>query len=178
MKKKKTLACSLAYLCREISTCSRKTRKVTFLSSVATSVPSLVKSWRPLGAWLGHFCRLGLYLSSVVSVQLFDKALRYLPFGSTRHGRADRKVWEQEHKHMQQIVKGEGPEGRQGGYIRNCYFLLLQDSTLKVQCVKRANFSVFSSLSCFFKRGQDCSLQLGARPWLLYVYSDIYENCS
>lgn len=68
---------------------------------------------------------------------------------------------------MQQIVKGEGPEGRQGGYIRKCYSLLLQDSTLKVQCVKKANFSLFSSLSGFFKRGQDCSSQLGARPLLL-----------
>lgn len=66
--------------CGDVFTSSRKTRKVTFLSSVATSVPSLVKSWRPLGAWLGHFCRLGLYLSSVVSVQLLDKALRYLQF--------------------------------------------------------------------------------------------------
>lgn len=65
---------------RLLFTSSRKTRNVTFLSSVATSVPSLVKSWRPLGAWLGHFCRLGLYLSSVVSVQLLDKALRYLQF--------------------------------------------------------------------------------------------------
>lgn len=63
-----------------VSTSSRKTRKVTFLPRVATSVPSLVRSWRPLGARLGHFCRLGLNLRGAPSVQLFDKALRYLEF--------------------------------------------------------------------------------------------------
>ncbi len=72
---------------REVSTSSRKTKKVTFFSSVATSVPSLVKSWRPLGAWLGHFCRLGLYFNSVSSVQLFDRALRYLEFIKPRKRR-------------------------------------------------------------------------------------------
>lgn len=63
-----------------VSTSSRKTKKVTFLSRVATSVPSLVKSWRPLGAWLGHFWRVGLYFNSAPSVQLLEKARRYLEF--------------------------------------------------------------------------------------------------
>lgn len=72
-------ACSQA-LARgtEVSTSSRKTRKVTFLPRVATSVPSLVRSCKPLGARLGHLCRLGLNLRGAPSVQLFDKALRYL----------------------------------------------------------------------------------------------------
>lgn len=64
----------------EVSTSSRKTRKVTFLPRVATSVPSLVRSCKPLGARLGHLCRLGLNLRGAPSVQLFDKALRYLKF--------------------------------------------------------------------------------------------------
>ena len=64
----------------EVSTSSKKTKKVTFFPRVATSVPSLVKSWRPLGALLGHLWRLGLYFSRVPSVQLLDKALRYLEF--------------------------------------------------------------------------------------------------
>lgn len=76
-------ACSLIHTTVALSegcTSSRKTKKVTFLPTVATSVPSLVKSWRPLGAWLGHFCRLGLYFNRTPSVQLLDKALRYLEF--------------------------------------------------------------------------------------------------
>lgn len=73
----------------EVSTSSRKTRKVTFLPRVATSVPSLVRSWRPLGARLGHFCRLGLNLRGAPSVQLFDKALRYLEFSPKKKGERD-----------------------------------------------------------------------------------------
>lgn len=59
-------------------TSSRKTRNVTLPPSVATSVPSLVSSRRPLGAWLGHLSRRGLNLHSVPAVQLLDRALRYL----------------------------------------------------------------------------------------------------
>lgn len=77
--KKYTANNTLQLLCiSEIITSSRKTKKVTFLSIVATMVPSVVKSWSPLGAWLGHFCCLGLNLNSFPSVQLFDNALRYL----------------------------------------------------------------------------------------------------
>lgn len=74
----KARLCAAALYVEVVSTSSRKTRKVTFLPRVATSVPSLVRSWRPLGARLGHFWRLGLNLRGAPSVQLFDKALRYL----------------------------------------------------------------------------------------------------
>lgn len=74
-------------VCRtEVSTSSRKTRKVTFLPRVATSVPSLVRSCKPLGTRLGHLCRLGLNLRGAPSVQLFDRALRYLKFRQQKRG--------------------------------------------------------------------------------------------
>lgn len=79
-------------VCRtEVSTSSRKTRKVTFLPRVATSVPSLVRSCKPLGARLGHLCRLGLNLRGAPSVQLFDKALRYLKFNQKKERWRDNK---------------------------------------------------------------------------------------
>lgn len=107
----KVKACSLQvspwntqYCClSEVSTSSRKTKKVTFLPSVATSVPSLVKSWRPLGAWLGHFCRLGLYFNRVPSVQLLDKALRYLEF--IKDPKKTQMSWHKKCTHMKTFIR-------------------------------------------------------------------------